>query len=155
MSELKKSIDNYIKGELLIGFEKDVSKAFAQEFIKIFGYEILNDSRYQKLKYMLIKIPKGQEYETIDVLKDYKKIIKFAELNGIVKGAGKNQSSKRKTLECSVCHEKIKKGEMHEKIIGEEEYLCMRCSATSFCDLIYKRNIASLDEVPKNKKKGD
>ncbi len=131
MPEPKKSIDNYVEGELIVRFERDVSKTFAEEFIKLFGYKVLDDSRYdqKRLKgHMLIQVPEGKEHETIETLQNYKKIIRFAELNGIVKGADQKQSSQQKTL------------------------LCPRYSARSLTDAIYERNIASIDT--ENKKYG-
>lgn len=56
---------------------------------------------------------------------------------------------KEKTPECKVCHTKIKKGEMYEKIIGEEAYLCLPCSAASFEKAIYERPIASIEDYKK------
>lgn len=147
MSEPKKSIDNYVKGELMIGFEKNVSRAFAQEFIKILGYEVLGDSRCKKYKRMLIKVSEGQEYETIDALKKYKKIIRFAKLKCIAKGVGKNQSSQQKTLECKVCYAEIKKGDIYVEAHGVKGCVCLRCDSIAMEEAIYERNIASLDEV--------
>ena len=68
----------------------------------------------------------------------------------IMKGNCKQQAVEmgkleKKILTCKVCGEKITPGSVYEQIIGEDSYLCLRCSGESFEKIISKKPIASLD----------
>lgn len=132
------SIDKFVKGELLVRFEKDVRKKFAQEFIGLLDYKILNDSKYNSKRskgQMLIQVPIGKERETLSLLQNYKKIIKSADYTGKLQGF----------IFCKDCYEEVEKGDIYQKIIGEEKYLCFGCAGRSLADVLRERNIASLD----------
>lgn len=54
--------------------------------------------------------------------------------------------SKQQTLECRVCHDKIKKGDIYVETPGVEGYVCHPCDDKAMKDLIYERPLASLDD---------
>jgi hypothetical protein len=55
-------------------------------------------------------------------------------------------SSEQKTLECRVCHEKIKKGDLYIETPGVDGYVCFRCESIALEEAIYERPIASIDD---------
>ena len=54
-------------------------------------------------------------------------------------------NSEPETLECRVCHEKIKKGDIFVEIPGVRGYVCSRCESIALEEAVYQRPIASLD----------
>lgn len=57
----------------------------------------------------------------------------------------RNPSLEKKVKVCEVCGDKIPPGTVYRRIIGEDKYVCLSCTAYSLGKLIDKKPIASLD----------
>lgn len=80
---------DYVPGEILVGFDEDVTEDEAKELIESYGfsYESVfkgpNSWESPYLKAMLVFVPEGDEQEWIDAFSQ-EDIVEYAELNYIV-----------------------------------------------------------------------
>jgi len=72
--------ENYVIGEILLGFGENINKNTALNFITENGLSVKND--LWSLKAFLVEVPEGSEISWICKLQN-NEIVRYAELNGI------------------------------------------------------------------------
>lgn len=71
---------DFVKGEILVGFQDDVSFDEAQAIISDLGLTIKDNRAFENLKILGVKVAEGEELKWICVLKNNPKV-KYAEIN--------------------------------------------------------------------------
>jgi len=95
ISYTKEVYKDYVEGQILVGFNEDVTKKQAEELIENYGlsyYESVftGPSAWESplLKVMKVYVDNGEEQNWIDIFED-ESLVKYAELNGIAEVASR------------------------------------------------------------------
>lgn len=78
--------NNFVMGELLVGFHNDVTEQNAQSLIESYG--LIWESRFSKTpseyaaRYGVVKVPRGEENKWLKIFKK-EKIVRYVELNAV------------------------------------------------------------------------
>lgn len=75
---------DFRKGEILVGFNKDVTLSEAQKVIQDSSLEIKDTDSFNYLQLLSVKVPQGEESKWICMLQK-NQLVKYAELNTIIK----------------------------------------------------------------------
>jgi len=75
--------EEYVPGELILGFNEGISKEQAEELIEQLDLTLKQDSDLWNLNVLVINVPVGEEQTWIKTL-EQESIVDYAELNGIV-----------------------------------------------------------------------
>lgn len=75
------SAEDYVQGEIIVGFNDGVTEIIADELIESYGLTWESNSPFTFWK--LVKVPVGEEEKWIDIFSE-EEIVYYAELNGII-----------------------------------------------------------------------